>query len=313
VGRVTERISNVAYLLWMAVLAISLMRIRDTGPKWLSVRDDFALPLDVIPRVCSGTVVNETEPAGADGNGSPFTTSTSLIKLACPVFTRIEIDCGSRDAWRWQFTCTSHCSPRLLGTARHERWKTMGRQLTSFISAVLALACASAVSAQQGFFPSVWTAAGVTGIVDEADTNIYVFNSTGSVSIKKSVASGTLDIRFPVQTLPNNESPEGACVQMRARLRDTGVGARVLVRLIRLDVTSGSLRSIGEIDTNTVPEFEGDHYSVYQTCLNVPNAFPFDVGSFAYYVHAQLIKTTATANPGLKAVQICNTDEACQS
>jgi hypothetical protein len=87
----------------------------------------------------------------------------------------------------------------------------------------------------------------------------------------------------------------------------------VLVRLIRLDITTGSLRSVGEIDTNTKPQFEGDHYSVYQTCLSVPNHFPFDVASFAYYVHAQLIKTTATANPGLKAVQICNTDEACQS
>ena len=36
-------------------------------------------------------------------------------------------------------------------------------------------------------------------------------------------------IRFPVQTLPLRDSPEGACVQMRARLRDTGDGARVLV------------------------------------------------------------------------------------
>jgi hypothetical protein len=188
----------------------------------------------------------------------------------------------------------------------------MAKRLPSFISAVLVLACAPAAFAQ-GFFPSVWTAAGVTGIVDEADTTIHVFNNTGSVSIKSTVASGTLDIRFPVQTLPVNASPEGACVQMRARLRDTGDGARVLVRLMRLDITTGSLRSVGEIDTDTQPLLNGNYYSVYQTCLRVPNAFPFDVASFAYYVDAQLIKTAATANPGLMAVQICNTDEACQS
>jgi hypothetical protein len=188
----------------------------------------------------------------------------------------------------------------------------MAQRLTSLIMALFVLAWAPAGFAQ-GFFPSVWTAAGVTGIVDDASTGIYVFNNTGSVSIKGSVPSGTLEIRFPVQTLPVNSSPQGACVQMRARLRDTGAGARVLVRLMRLDVTTGSLRSLGEIDTDTQPQFEGNQYNLYQTCLNVPNAFPFDVASFAYYVQAQLIKSTATANPGLMAVQICNTDEACQS
>jgi hypothetical protein len=188
----------------------------------------------------------------------------------------------------------------------------MAHKLPSFISAVFVLACPPAAFSQ-GFFPSVWTAAGVTGIVDEADTTIHTFNNTGSVSIKGTVAGGTLDIRFPVQTLPVNTSPEGACVQMRARLRDTGAGARVFVRFMRLDITTGSLRSLGEIDTDTQPELGGNHYSVYQTCLRVPNAFPFDVASFAYYVDAQLIKTAPTANPGLMAVQICNTDEACQS
>ena len=187
----------------------------------------------------------------------------------------------------------------------------MNKPVASLISAVFVLACAPATFAQ-GFLPSVWTAAGVTGIVDETGTGIQVFNNTGSVSIKSSVASGTLEIRFPVQTLPVNPSPEGACVQMRARLRDTGAGARVLVRLMRLDITTGSLRSLGEIDTDSTPERAGDQYSLYQTCLRVPNAFPFDVGFFAYYVNAQLIKAAPAANPGLMAVQICNTDEACQ-
>ena len=188
----------------------------------------------------------------------------------------------------------------------------MAHRLASLVSVGFLLASAPGALAQ-GFFPSVWTAAGVTGIVDEADLAIHVFNNTGSVSIKSSVASGTLDIRFPVQTLPVNSSPSGACVQMRARLRDTGAGARVVVRLMRLDVTTGSLRSLGEIDTDTEPLLEGNRYTLYQTCLAVPNAFPFDVATFAYYVQAQLIKTAPTANPGLMAVQICNTDEACQS
>ena len=108
----------------------------------------------------------------------------------------------------------------------------MARRLMSLISIAIVAAGAPVALAQEGFFPPVWTAAGITGIVDEADTSMHVFNNTGSVAIKSSVASGTLDIRFPVQTLPNRSSPEGACVQMRGRLRDTGPGARVIVRLM---------------------------------------------------------------------------------
>src|SRR5438045_1873842 len=62
------------------------------------------------------------------------------------------------------------------------------------LSVLLAFAAVAAVSAQA----DIWSAAGFTGIVDEADLNIHQFNSTGSVSIKSSVSSGTLDIRFPV-------------------------------------------------------------------------------------------------------------------
>jgi hypothetical protein len=33
--------------------------------------------------------------------------------------------------------------------------------------------------------------------------------------------------------------------------------------------------------------------------------FLFDLSSFTYYVDVQLIRTTATANPGLMSLQIC--------
>jgi hypothetical protein len=83
--------------------------------------------------------------------------------------------------------------------------------------AVIMLAGASAVFAQ----PQIWSAAGVTGIVDDADLNIHSFNTTGSVAIKASVAAGTLDIRFPVQTVPNLLAPQpGDCAEMRVNLRD---------------------------------------------------------------------------------------------
>ena len=187
------------------------------------------------------------------------------------------------------------------------------------ISAYIVLAWAPVAPAQSP--EDIWSAAGVTGIVDEADQNIHQFNTTGSVSIKSSVASGTLDIRFHVQTMPSHDAPAGACTELRAVLRDTGPGVRVIVRLMQLGVKSGfegQLTSLGEIDSDKSPRLsrfnEPLRYAQYRTCLNVPAGCPFDFQFFTYYVDAQLIKTAAGGNPGpgLMAVQICHTEEQCE-
>jgi hypothetical protein len=188
---------------------------------------------------------------------------------------------------------------------------------SSVIAAAFIAAWAPAASAQVP--ADIWSAAGVTGAIDEADLNIHQFNTSGSVSIKSSVASGTLDIRYPVQTMPNHVAPAGACTELRAVLRDTGPGARVIVRLMQLGVHSGfegQLTSLGGIDSDKTPRLtalnQPDQYASYRTCLNVGSDRPFDFAMFTYYVEAQLIKTTSGGNPGLMAVQICHTDEQCE-
>jgi len=185
----------------------------------------------------------------------------------------------------------------------------MAKRLMPFISAVIVFAWAPAASAQ------FWSAPGFGGIVDEADMSIHVFGSNGAVAIRSSVARGTLNVRYPVlagglgQFLP----PEsGDCTQIRAILRDTGPGARVIVRLMRLsiggDLELGVMSSLAEIDSDTrLPS--GNQYSKYRACLTEhPGAF----GDYTYFFDVQLIKTTATANPGLMSLQICNNDDACE-
>jgi hypothetical protein len=192
----------------------------------------------------------------------------------------------------------------------------MVRRLTlTSILAVIIIAGAPVVFAQT----RIWSAAGVTGIVDDADLNIHSFNSTGSVSIRSSVPAGILDIRFPVQTVPHLLPPQpGDCAEMRVNLRDTGPGARVIVRLMALSIFPGSgtrLTMLAAIDSDTQPPV-GDptEYRSYRTCLN--NTSPgseaiFDYAFFSYYVDAQLIRTNASANPGLMSVQICPAQDAC--
>jgi hypothetical protein len=194
--------------------------------------------------------------------------------------------------------------------------KQMARRLTVLsMWAVITIAGVPGASAQT----RIWSAAGVTGVVDEANLNIHTFNSTGSVSIKSSVSAATLDIRYPVQTVPDLLAPQpGDCAEMRVNLRDTGPGARVIVRLMALSIFPGSgtrLTTLAAIDSDTrPPDGDATQYRSYKTCLNDPSPgseFIFDQAFFTYYVDAQLIKSTAGANPGLMSLQICPAQDAC--
>jgi hypothetical protein len=172
---------------------------------------------------------------------------------------------------------------------------------------------ATHASAQQ---QRIWSAPGLTGTVDEEDTSIYRFNDTGSVSIKGSVASGTLNIRYPVQTAPDLLIPQqGDCPEMRVLLRDTGAGARVIVRLMQLGSGLGQgLTSLGRIDSDALPlPTDPTQYRSARVCLNPSRGseFLFDYAFFTYYVDVQLIKSTGSANPGLMTLQICPSQDAC--
>jgi hypothetical protein len=193
----------------------------------------------------------------------------------------------------------------------------MPNRVLSFFAAATVLAWAAPAVGQGG---SIWSAAGNTGIVDEAGLNIHQFNSTGSVSIKSSVSNGSLEVRYPAQTVPDLLIPQsGDCPEMRVNLRDTGSGARVLVRLMALSIFPGSgtqVTSLATIDSNTTPPPSGaaDQYRSYRTCItSLPpgSEFLFDKAFFTYYVEAQLTKSTAAANPGLMSVQICPSQDAC--
>jgi hypothetical protein len=186
----------------------------------------------------------------------------------------------------------------------------MPRRLIWFVSAVIVFGWAPDASAQ------FWSTPGFVGIVDEADMSMHVFGSSGAVAIRSSVARGTLNIRYPILIGGFGEffPPEsGDCTQIRAMLRDTGPGARVIVRLMRLsiggDLVLGELSSLAEIDSDTSLAGPSNQFTRRQACLTEhPGAF----GDYTYFVDVQLIKTTATANPGLMSLQICSNEDACE-
>lgn len=194
----------------------------------------------------------------------------------------------------------------------------IARRFTVSLAGVMVALAASA--AAQTIATGVWSAAGNTGEVDSNHQAFYQTNGTGSVQVKSN-ATGTVFIRYNVSGIPrvfrdphdpDDDGPDQR-IQLMARLRDTGPGARVVVRLRELNLDTGALRTLALVDSDTRYATVGQpEYMSEYAYLSVDEDFQFDYWHHAYYIEAQLTKTTTSANPGLMAVQVCNPAGACQ-
>ncbi len=191
---------------------------------------------------------------------------------------------------------------------------------TLAVSLVAVAGPAAAQTPAQTAATGVWTAVGNSGEVDSAHQSLYQTNGTGSVQIK-SGSTGKIVLRYNASGIPRvfrkaydpaDDGPDPR-IQLMARLRDTGAGARVVVRLRALNLDTGALSTLAAIDSDTMYASVGQpEYVNEYALLNVDSDFQFDYWHFAYYVEAELWKTSSTANPGLMGVRICNPAGACQ-
>lgn len=193
---------------------------------------------------------------------------------------------------------------------------------TLAVSLLAAAGSAAAQTPAQTAATGVWTAVGNSGEVDSAHQGLYQTNGTGSVQMR-SGSTGRIILRYnasgiprvfrePYEPGPGDEGPDPR-IQLMARLRDTGAGARVVVRLRALNLGTGALSTLATIDSDTHYASVGQpEYLNEYSLLNVDSDFQFDYWHYAYYVEAELWKTSSTANPGLMAVRICNPAGACQ-
>src|SRR5947208_2440182 len=111
---------------------------------------------------------------------------------------------------------------------------------------ILALACliTATLTAQGGF----WSVAGFTGVVDESSLSSYVFNDTGSATIKSGVSSGIVKLRYPVLGGPASTPGGDTAFCIRFSLRDTGASARVIATLKALRVSDGAQVTLSTYD-----------------------------------------------------------------
>ena len=179
---------------------------------------------------------------------------------------------------------------------------------------VLSLAFAAQARAQDG-----WIVPGATGTPDESSFSSVSFNDAGTVSLKPGATAAVL--RYPVLHTVNFDWYESedhtVLLCMRAVMRDTGPGARVVLKLQEIatmfsdpDTAGASVRTLLTIDSNTAidegtsgPLQGSTDYRMAVACTNTTGPV-LAWGQHAYFVEATLTRSSSSANPGLKAIEL---------
>ena len=143
-----------------------------------------------------------------------------------------------------------------------------------------------------------WVTAGSTGTVDTADTNTIVFNQDRA-ELKASAtlpAKGT--IRYNIVNTGLGSTPN----TMDVRFRDNGPGARVVVRMNQINISTGVVSRWVVFDSNVWAPSSGYQVQI-PTC-----GLSFDFsGTWEYFLEATLSKTDATGAPGLAEIVLGDT------
>lgn len=146
-----------------------------------------------------------------------------------------------------------------------------------------------------------WTMVGSDGAVDEADLSTVAL-SANSAAVSGAVANATVDIRYNVVAVDGIFGGERNTKTLTVRLADNGAAAQVIVRLQQLNISTGVITMLAELNSNSFPPSAvAQRRSIAFNC----DRPEFDFLNNIYFFEVQLIKTGAGGNPLIRAIQIC--------
>jgi hypothetical protein len=144
-----------------------------------------------------------------------------------------------------------------------------------------------------------WTTVGSAGTVDEEDLNTVALG-TNDTAVRSTVANATVNVRYNVVNVPENNAGPGK--ELRARLADNGTASRVTVRLHRQNIFNGQDAVIGEIDSNG---FDPSTVAQVRSTRIFGAEALFNFEDNVYYVDVSLVKTSLGGTPLIRAIRIC--------
>lgn len=193
---------------------------------------------------------------------------------------------------------------------------------------VIALLAFGTAVAQAPDKDRLWTTVGSAGTLDEADTGKVFFDhgkvqmgqvlagsTTGAAASTKAAVitqARTAVIRYNVTPVdgmfpPPVSFPNSVGMQLRLRFLDTGARARVVAKLVEVDLLNGSETALVTFDSNGSGIPASNNYQVKEAG-NCDRRFDFI--RKAYYIEASLTVTNDTIAgnaAGIEIIKIGNT------
>ena len=148
-----------------------------------------------------------------------------------------------------------------------------------------------------------FTAIGSTGTPDE--DSVALLNASRALVVPKQ--SGTLSLRYNVAPSAELAAAQGT-VHLVGNLRDPGIGAKVVLSLVEVDVGDGE-SSVGATQRAVLSMQSSDLEAAAgasNQCISDEDGFRFDFENKAYYIEARLV-WDASVNPlppQLRAIRI---------
>jgi len=173
-----------------------------------------------------------------------------------------------------------------------------GKTLASMALIFILFCHIAIVSAQD----RCWTAVGSDGTVDEADLSTVAL-SANSAAVRSTVTNATIDIRYNVVAVDGIFGDPRHTKSLTVRFADNGAAARVVVRLQRMEISTGVVTTLVELNSN---DYAPSTVAQTQTISFNCDGPEFDFQKNIYYIEVQLIKTGASGKPLIHVLQICN-------
>lgn len=173
---------------------------------------------------------------------------------------------------------------------------SLGLSLVLTFMAVLA----APVSAQN---PKAWTTVASAGTVDDDDLEQVSLGASGLAQLNTGATSYAQAIlRY------NVVATDGLFVtgypRMQARFMDSGAQAQVLISLYRVNLDTGAVTKVLELDSN---DYAGANAFQTQTTSQCAGSnFGFDFTNYAFYIEAKLTRTSNNGLAKLMSIQLFN-------
>jgi uncharacterized repeat protein (TIGR01451 family) len=157
-------------------------------------------------------------------------------------------------------------------------------------------------SAQQTFNLTVnpigWTTTGDSGVTEDESNPAKPTYTNFTAGANAGSPAGTYTLRYNI-TAAGNLTATGANTRLRVRFRDEGAGSRVIVAIMRSNITGGVATMGTLFDSDTFTPNSG-----FQMQELIMPPITFDFTQNFYWLEVIMTKDTTTNQPGFGAAQI---------